>query len=402
MIFYVVSDRGAFSTKAGRKLVAITRTWREMGYEVELVCGGDLAVQAGDPTGAAPAARGPSRFVSTPDLEGWQAPLVHSVSEWRDMQHDKKLGAYLRKLLDGRRPSVVWHRASRLQVSPLDLARELGVPYVFEYIDQLVSYRHSLFRKRALAADQRRMDEAHRVIVTSAWWKQEVADDFEISPAKILVSHNAADPDEFIRDEKAGAEVREREGIPAEALVVGFVGTYGWYHDAHIVAEAAARLRERLPSPVYFLMVGDGPHRFKLEEEVERHAVQDLVKRRGAVPHAEVPALLSAMDAAVVPNNGGPRICPMKVQEYMAAQVVPVVAESPANREVVTEGVTGLLFPNRDPAGMADAIEKLAREPGLAARMGRAGREDVQRRFSWRETFGRAIENILPRPDSEA
>ncbi len=396
MILYTVSDRGAFSKRAGRKIVEICRTWRELGYEVELTCGGDLLPESARPATGTPVVNKPSRFQSTVDLRGWHAPLVHSVSEWRDLQHDRQLAVHLRKVLGPRVPSLVWHRASRLHLAPLELAQELGVPYVLEWIDQLLSYRVSLFHGRAAAADRRRMQEAHRVVVTSAYWKQEIADEYDIPLGRIVVSHNAVEPSEFVRDPAAGAAVRAEEGIPPDALVVGFVGSYGWYHDADLVAPAAALLRQRLEKPVYFLMVGDGPKRAVLDEEVERLGVADLVKRRGAAPFREVPSLLSAMDAAVVPNNGGPRICPMKVQEYMAAQVAPVVAESPANREVVTEGETGLLFANRDPVAMAGAIEKLAREPGLAAALGRAARADVERRFTWRATFGRALQEIHP------
>jgi len=399
VILYVVSDRASYSANAGRKLREIRRTWQELGHEVELVCGGDT--NAADPAAPAAAAAAKPRnplLVSTPDLHGLHAPLVHSVSEWRDLQHDRRLAPYLERFLAGRTPELIWHRASRIHVAPLALAEKLGVPYVLEWIDRLVSYPLSLFHRKAVGADQRRMRAAHRVVVTSERWKQEVAKEYAIPPEKILVAQNAANPDDFVRDPQAGARVREHMGIPADALVVGFVGSYGWYHEADLVAIAASRLRQLLPRPVYFLMVGDGPHRAKLDAVVHNLGVDDLVRRQLAVPQPEVPQWLSAMDAGVVPASGGEIICPMKVQEYMSAGLAPIVADSAANREVVTENETGLFFRSSDADSMAAAISRLAQRPGWAAELGRAGREDVLTRFTWRETFGRALQQIVTEP----
>ena len=42
MILYVRSERGAHSQRPSRKLVSIHQTWRDMGFEVELICGEDV------------------------------------------------------------------------------------------------------------------------------------------------------------------------------------------------------------------------------------------------------------------------------------------------------------------------------------------------------------------------
>jgi hypothetical protein len=149
VILYVVSDRGAFSHSPSRKVVAICNTWRELGYPVELVSGRDVDLAAA-PAGDAPKPRPGNRLTSNPDLDGPLAPLVHSVSEFRDMRHDRRLEAHILERLGTQRPKLVWHRASRLHCAPLRVAQKLGVPYVLEWIDRLVSYDHSLFRRWAV------------------------------------------------------------------------------------------------------------------------------------------------------------------------------------------------------------------------------------------------------------
>ena len=50
--------------------------------------------------------------------------------------------------------------------------------------------------------------------------------------------------------------------------------------------------------------------------------------------------------------------------------------------EAVEEGVTGLLVPPRDAAGLAGAISRVLEDRELAARLGQAGRARVVERFS--------------------
>ena len=67
--------------------------------------------------------------------------------------------------------------------------------------------------------------------------------------------------------------------------------------------------------------------------------------------------------------------------------------------ELITDGVDGLLVPPRDPAALAGGIERLARDPELRARLGRAGREKILREFdsrAWAAELYRRIFGRLP------
>jgi glycosyltransferase involved in cell wall biosynthesis len=64
---------------------------------------------------------------------------------------------------------------------------------------------------------------------------------------------------------------------------------------------------------------------------------------------------------------------------------VPVVASDLSGiPELVDDGATGLLVPPRDPEALASALRRLGDEPALRERMGRAGREKVEREFDVR------------------
>jgi len=391
MILYVRSDRSAYQARKSRKIDSICETWRGLGFEVEQICGGDVLGDAGSPT-AAP--RQAAAWTTEPRMKGLATPLRYSISEFRDIRHDRRLKAHLLERVASNRPELIWHRASRLHLAPMQVASAIGVPYVLEWIDALITYDRSLFRRRALEADQLRMNAAFRVLVVSEAWKRDVVERYGVAPERIVVSHNAVYPEQFRRDPVAGRRIRERMGIPADALVVGFVGSYAWFHQAHMIAEAAAIVRDRGIGPVCWLAVGDGPNRPVLDAKATQLGVDELVIRQGRVPHSEVSQWLSAMDAAVMMSIGGEIIVPVKVPEYMAAGLAPIVAETPASREVVEDGRTGLLFRPDDSESMADAVSKLAMSPGLAGALGQAACAEVRARFTWERTWGKALTDI--------
>ena len=72
---------------------------------------------------------------------------------------------------------------------------------------------------------------------------------------------------------------------------------------------------------------------------------------------------------------------PNVVLEAMACGVPVVTTDAGGVAEAVTDGVEGFVVPARRPELMAAALERLWREPELAARMGAAGRERVSRSF---------------------
>ena len=76
------------------------------------------------------------------------------------------------------------------------------------------------------------------------------------------------------------------------------------------------------------LIVGDGPERKRIETSIAQRGFADRVELTGAVPHEQVPGLLTRMDVATAPYL--PRdnfyFSPMKVYEYMAAGVTVIAS----------------------------------------------------------------------------
>ncbi|MCD1143942.1 glycosyltransferase [Kocuria sp. LUK] len=169
--------------------------------------------------------------------------------------------------------------------------------------------------------------------------------------------------------------------------------------------DVAVRALAELPGAE--LVVAGGPDRAELDRDPEalrlralarELGVADRVELLGRVDHRDTAELLAGADVvACLPWYEPFGMVPL---EAMAC-ARPVVGSAVGGLlDSVEDGVTGLLVPPRDPAGAATALRALLEDPQRAARMGRAGRERVERRFGWgrvAEQTERSYERALGR-----
>lgn len=152
---------------------------------------------------------------------------------------------------------------------------------------------------------------------------------------------------------------------------------------AHLV-DACRRLAER---GVDFTcrIIGDGPDRTSLAARIETAGLGDRVILTGRMTSDAVARELGDADVLVapsVPTRGGKREgIPVVLMEAMATGLPVVASRLSGIPELVTDGKDGLLVAPGDDAAIADALERLANDRSLRRRLGRAGRETVDRAF---------------------
>jgi glycosyltransferase involved in cell wall biosynthesis len=127
---------------------------------------------------------------------------------------------------------------------------------------------------------------------------------------------------------------------------------------------------------VTFLLAGGGP----LAPQVEAAAAGLGGRVKVLGQRLDVPDLLAAADAFVLSSDW--EGLPITLLEAMAAGVPAVVTDVGGNREVVRDGVDGFLVPPRDPTALARAVERLARDRALRARISAAARATFDARFT--------------------
>jgi glycosyltransferase involved in cell wall biosynthesis len=134
----------------------------------------------------------------------------------------------------------------------------------------------------------------------------------------------------------------------------------------------------RLPDDSFeALIVGDGPDRPRLEQEI---AALGLVGRvRLAGERRDVPGLLARADVFALPSAS--EGMPVSVLEAMAAGLPVVASRVGGLPEQVVEGETGVLVAPGDADELAAALDRLLGDPGLRRRLGEAGRERAELAF---------------------
>lgn len=139
------------------------------------------------------------------------------------------------------------------------------------------------------------------------------------------------------------------------------------------------KILDRLPLGINLAVAGDGPDLPKLRARCERLAGRVTIL--GGVPAERVHQLLSNHDILIMPSRF--EGFGLSLLEAMAARCVPVVTRiAGVTDEIVTDGQDGALFRAGDVGAAADAIRRLAANPGQRRAMGTAARETVIRRFA--------------------
>ena len=234
--------------------------------------------------------------------------------------------------------------------------------------------------------DRSRLQRAARPLLRPV--ARRIASGIAVSDAAASFAHRATDlPLEVIPN---GVEVaRFRRGAPRRA---GTAPTIVWVNRLDpqkgytVFLDAAADLLARSPD-LRIVVVGDGP----LRDAPSRlaPALRSRIDLRGRVPHGDLPSILHAADAFAAPAIGQESFGIVLV-EAMAAGVPVVATDIPGYREVVRDGIDGLLVPPGDPTALAAALGRVLGEPDLATRLTAAGQERAAD-FGWDVILPRVI-----------
>lgn len=147
------------------------------------------------------------------------------------------------------------------------------------------------------------------------------------------------------------------------------------------------------------VIVGEGPLRREIEDQIESLGLKGVVSLLGAMAHEDlIPIYREASVFALVPQitaDGDRDGIPNVLAEAMASGV-PVVSSSVSGiPELVEHGRTGLLVGPGDPAALARAVEDLLTNSALSKRLAAAARRKMEDHFECWET-ARSVRTLLP------
>ena len=197
---------------------------------------------------------------------------------------------------------------------------------------------------------------------------------------------NGRDPLRFHPDPLARARIRAELGVPEDQVVVTVISRLV-RHKGH--PELVAAMRDVPGAELW--VVGNrlsSDHGESLEPYFANSGLGPRLRRLGY--RTDTAAVLAASDIFALPSHF--EGLPMSVIEAMMTGL-PVVATSIRGpREQVLDGETGFLVPPFQSAPLADALNRLASDPALRARMGEAGRQRALALYDERQVLARTLD----------
>lgn len=176
------------------------------------------------------------------------------------------------------------------------------------------------------------------------------------------------------------------ESVVPKIVSIGRLIEFKGFH--HLIS-ACAMLRDR---GVAFdcEIIGEGPWRAALEDQIAQQKVGDRVRLLGSLPQEEVFAKLRGCDIFTLPcivdQNGASDVFPTVILEAMAS-AKPVVSTRLAGvPEQIDSGRTGLLVDPGDERALADALGRLLQSPDLRREYGEAARRRLETEFAIEKT----------------
>jgi glycosyltransferase involved in cell wall biosynthesis len=275
-----------------------------------------------------------------------------------------------RKLSD-RPPDVVLARYRKLEWTPLLVSRLLRRPLVLE-VHSPAAIEHVLLggrRSRYLTwMDRQMFRRADLVWVHTPELEQLVTQVGHDGGRIRLIPFGIEDPG-----------VRANPASTTSGVDVAYVGSFFPWHGVSELVVAFARASEEMPR-MRLTMMGDGIARRECEELAARLGLDDRVVFTGWLRRSEMYERLRRSQVGVAPyqDTEYDYYQPVKILDYEMAGL-PIVASAVGHiPAMVADGESGLLVPPGDVDGLADALVRLANNPGLRASMGSMARRRAQ------------------------
>jgi glycosyltransferase involved in cell wall biosynthesis len=335
--------------------------------------------------------------VVPPQQLGW----LRNLPDLSFLVYSEIFGRRSRALLAAQAPDFVYQRYSVLNCSGADVAGRLRCPLVLEYNGSEVWVARNwstpmMFEGLAAGIERANLRRADLVVVVSQPLRDEVVAQ-GVPSQRVLINPNAVDPTRY-HPAVDGGPIRARLGLEGK-LVIGFIGTFGPWHGAEVLAQAVRSVTARLPE-AHFLFVGDGSGMTRVREILEEDSVRERVTLTGLVPQEEGPAYLAACDILAsphVPNPDGSRFfgSPTKLFEYMAMGKGIVASKLEQIGEILSHEKTAWLVTPGDPGELAEAILTLAKDAALRQTMGAAARAEAVERHTWKAHVERILRKMV-------
>jgi glycosyltransferase involved in cell wall biosynthesis len=316
-------------------------------------------------------------------------PLTRAITPWQDVRALLQMYWFFRKecfdLVEVSTPkaALIGSVAAWLARCPCQIHILHGMPY---------EGKRGLLGRILRASTSIPCRLAHVTFAVSASMRERLCADGLARPSDVRVlgagSANGVDVGRFSPERiRLRDEFRAKHSIPADAIVIGFVGRFTGDKGINELVRAFVAVHEHNRKAV-LLLIGD-------YEERDRPAAQAIrtISAHPRIRHvgfqSDVIPGMAAMDIFALPTHreGLGNV----LLEAAALGLPTITTDATGARDAILAGTTGVQVPVGDADALAQAVLKLAGDPALREQMGHAGRAWVCENFDQRDVWQRQI-----------
>jgi glycogen(starch) synthase len=287
------------------------------------------------------------------------------LREWREIG---ALARSIEALCQRWRPDIIHaHSPALCGMAALRAARRLGIPLVYEIrafwedaaVGNSTGSAGSLKYRLTRALENRVVAGADAVMTICHGLRDDLIAR-GVAPGKIGIMPNGVDLQLFGTPLPRDPALADELGLGG-GPVIGFIGSFYDYEGiddliASIPALTAAHPEARL------LLVGGGPMAARLQAQAAASPARGAIRFVGRVPHDQVERYYALADIMAYPRKASrltDLVTPLKPLEAMAQGKLVAASDVGGHRELIADGVTGVLFAPDDPATCATALSDL-------------------------------------------
>ncbi|MFM8320606.1 MAG: glycosyltransferase [Chloroflexota bacterium] len=192
--------------------------------------------------------------------------------------------------------------------------------------------------------------------------------------APIEVAPNGVDLAPF--NDACAAIDRATLGLAEDDVVLLYVGRLGPEKNLAFLLRSFAGAFQAYDH-LRLVLIGGGPERANLEDQVQRSGLTDAVRLLGLIPYEEIPGYMAMADAFATASVT--EVHPLTVIEAMAAGLPVLGIQSPGVGDMIEDGRTGYLAPEEDMAMFTAKMVRMAIDEPSRREMGSQARQEAQR-----------------------
>jgi glycosyltransferase involved in cell wall biosynthesis len=201
-----------------------------------------------------------------------------------------------------------------------------------------------------------------------------------------------------------GVELKKYFVPPAErkekhALL--FVGRLVEKKGLRYLIEAMPLILGKNPS-AYLRIAGDGPEKKALEQRISELGINNSVQFFGPICNENLPSFYQKSNIVIFPSviaaDGDREGFGLVLVEALGCECALVVSDLPAMQDIIIDGKTALVVPQKNVELLADSVNELLDNPALRTTLGKAGRQFVLKHFDLDrigEKYSDLIESVI-------